>query len=113
MKDTKNVIWLTYVEKGKTYNGEIDRNEFLKQMEYMADWYPGCNDNAIKLCKLLPNIDSIKINKDIIETQDVPFIQYQNIGEDVIRCLKFMRYYTIIWSFFLHQCEKAKAKNNN
>lgn len=111
MKDLKNVIRLTYVEKGKTYQGEIDRSEFIEQMEHMADWYPDCNNNATTLCKLLPNIASIRINKDVIETQDVPFFQYQNIGDDTIQCMKFMRYYTIIWSFFVHQCEKAKKNN--
>ena len=101
MKDKKNVIRLTYVEKGKKYHGTIDKNDFFNQMKHMADWYPNCNENATKLCELLPKIDCIKINKDIIDTQDVPFIEYQNINDDTTGCMKFRRYYTIIWSFFI------------
>lgn len=111
MKDLKN-IRLIYVEKGNIYRGTIDRADFINQMEHMIDWYPDCNENATKLCELLPKIDCIKINKDIIETQDVPFIEYQNIGENTPKCMKFRRYYTIIWSFFLHQCEEAKKNSN-
>ena len=43
MKDEKNVIRLTYVEKGKKYHGTIDKNDFINQMKHMADWYPDCN----------------------------------------------------------------------
>ena len=111
MKDVTNVIQFTYVEKNKIYHGTINRDHFIDQMEHMVDWYPDCNENATKLCELLPAIASIKINKDIIETQDVPFIEYLNIDDDTPRCIKFRRYYTIIWSFFLHQCEEAKKNS--
>lgn len=111
MKDVNKTIRLTYVEKGKTYYGEINRQDFLNQMEHMVSWFPGCNENATKLCELLPNIDLIKINKDIIDTQNVPFIEYQNIGENTSKCLKFMRRYTIIWDFFLHHCNEAKKNS--
>lgn len=104
----KDKIQLTYVEKGNFYYGTIDRADFLNQMQHMADWFPGCNDNALKLCDLLPNIESILINKDVIDTQTVPFITYTNIGSSVNHCLKFMRTYKIIWDFFLHHCEEAK-----
>ncbi len=111
MKDKKNVIRFIYVEKGKLYYSTIDRNDFIDQMEHIVEWFPGCNENATKLCELLPTIDCIKINKDIIETQDVPFIVYENINDNTQRCMKFRRSYTIIWSFFLHQCEEAKKNN--
>ena len=108
----KEAIRLIYVEGEKTYYGEINRKNFLNQMEHMVNWFPGCNDNAIKLCELLPNIDCITINKNTIDTQDVPFILYKNVGEDVEKCLRFRRSYSIIWSFFLHSCEEAKKNSN-
>lgn len=111
MKDKKNVIQFTYVEKGKIYYSTIDRDDFIDQMEHMVEWYPGCNENATKLCKLLPYVDCIQVNKDIIDTQDVPFIVYQNINDNTQNFMKFRRSYTIIWSFFLHQCEEAKKNN--
>ena len=111
MKDKSNVIRFTYLEKGKIYHTTIDRYDFINQMKHIVEWYPDCNENATKLCELLPTIDCIKINKDIVETQDVPFIEYQNINDDTPWCMKFRRSYTIIWSFFLHQCEEAKKNN--
>lgn len=112
MKDEKNnVIRLTYVEKGIIYHGGIDRKEFLNQMEHMVNWFPGCNDNALELCRLLPNIDSITINRDIIDTQTIPSFTYQNIGSTDLHFMKFRRIYTIVWDFFLHQCEEAKKNN--
>ena len=111
MKDKKNVIRFTYVEKGKIYYSTIDKYDLIDQMEHMIDWFPDCNENAKKLCELLPAIDCIKINKDILETQVVPFIEYQNINDSTPRCMKFRRCYTIIWSFFLHQCEIAKKNS--
>lgn len=111
MKDVKKFIRLIYVEGGKSYHGEINRADFIDQISHMVNWYPSCNDNAKKLCELLPNIDYIKINKDIINTQDVPCIEYQFFGEDTPKCMKFMRMYTIIWSLFMFQCEEAKKNN--
>lgn len=108
MRDKQNVIQFTYVENGKIYHSTIDRYYLLDQMEHMVEWFPGCNENAAKLCKLLPSIDCIKINKDIIDSQDVPFIEYQNVNDNTERCMKFRRCYTIVWNFFLYQCEKAK-----
>ena len=107
----KDFIRLTYLEKGKEYPGEINRAEFINQMEHIVKWFPNCNENAITLCELLPTIDTITINKDIIDTQEVPFIQYTNIGDKTPRCLKFRRTYIIIWDFFMHQCELAKKNN--
>ena len=107
----KDFIRLTYLEKGKEYPGKINRAEFINQMEHMVKWFPNCNENAITLCELLPTIDTITINKDIIDTQEVPFIQYTNIGDETPRCLKFRRTYKIIWDFFMHQCELAKKNN--
>lgn len=107
----KDAIQLIYVEDGKTYYGVISRSFFLYQMKHMVNWFPVCNDNAIKLCELIPNIDCITINKDIIDTQDVPFILYRNVEENTENCLRFCRSYRIIWSFFLHFCEEAKQNS--
>ena len=106
-----DVIRLIYVEHGKTYHGKINKTNFLDQMKHIVDWFPNCNDNAVTLCGLLPDIDCIIINQDIIDTQDVPFILYTTIGDSTEKYLKFRRSYSIIWNFFLHHCKEAKENN--
>jgi len=107
----KDIIKLEYVEKGVVYHGEIDKSNFVNQMEHMVKWYSDCNENASRLCALLPSIEYIRINQDIIDTQTNPFIEYHTIGDDTPKCLKFKHRYTIIWSFFVHQCEEAKQNS--
>lgn len=105
-------ISLTYVEKGQTYHTTIDRASFINQMEHMVTWYPGCNENATRLCELLPNMESITVNNDIIQTQDIPFFEYQSFGDEVPHCMKFMRFYKIVWSFLMFHCEQAKNNSS-
>lgn len=105
-----NVIRLNYVEHGKTYHGEIDKEVFLDQMQHMVEWFPDCNCNAKKLCELIPHMDCITINQDIIDSQDVPFLMYYAFGQEY--WLRLRRTYTIIWGFFMYHCQKAKNNNN-
>lgn len=35
----KDIIKLEYVEKGVVYQGEIDKSNFVNQMEHMVKWY--------------------------------------------------------------------------
>ena len=52
----KDSIKLEYVEKGVVHQGEIDKNNFVNQMEHMLKWYTDCNENASRICVLLPSI---------------------------------------------------------
>ena len=109
--EEKDIIQLIYIENGSKYSGGINRKEFIEQMDSMIKWFPGCNDNALKLRELLPNIYRITIDKNIVDTQTAPFILYQNFNESDIHCLTFIRTYRIIWDFFLHHCEEAKKNS--
>ena len=86
----KKTIEFKYVKNGKTYTGIIDRSELLDKMSKLTSWYPDCNTNAKKLCKLIPDIDCIKINQDTIDTQDVPFIEYTTNSEPQPNILKII-----------------------
>lgn len=105
-------INLIYVTQKITYNGVIPRAAFLNEMAHLAIWFPDCNYNALKLKELIPEFTSININKDIIETQDVPFIVYTTADTTEPQILKLHRPYTIIWEFFIKYCNEA-VKNNN
>lgn len=107
MKD----IDLIYVTGKTTYNGIIVRKDFLDQMSNMASWFQNCNFNALKLQSLIPDIVSIKINDDIIETQDVPFIVYTTVNNPSEQILKLRRPCDIIWDFFKFYCNEA-VKNS-
>ena len=52
------------------------------------------------------------INKDIIETQDVPFIVYTTADTSEPQVLKLRRPYTIIWEFFIKYCNEAVKTSN-
>lgn len=105
-------IDLIYVSRNVTYNGIIQRAEFLSEMSHLAVWFPDCNFNALKLQELIPKFTSISINKDIIETQDVPFIVYTTADNPEPQVLKLRRPYTIIWEFFIKYCKEAVKKSN-
>ena len=104
-----SLIELTYIENGKTYKGTINREAFFALMIDTSDFYPDRNANAKKLCELIPEFQSIKINKDIIETQDVPFIEYTTFENSVSNMLRLSRPCRIIWSIFEDYCDQAKA----
>ncbi len=108
----KKGIKLIYVTQKVTYNGVIPRTEFLDEMSHLAVWFPDCNFNALKLQELIPKFTSISINKDIIETQDVPFIVYTTADTPEPHVLKLRRPYTIIWEFFIKYCNAAVKANN-
>lgn len=105
-------IDLIYVANDVTYNGVIPRNAFLNEMAHLAVWFPDCNYNALKLKDLIPEFTSININKDIIETQDVPFIVYTTADNPEPQVLKLRRPYTIIWEFFIKYCKEAVKASN-
>lgn len=104
MKETIN---LEYVKKGKTYLGEIDRKEFLSHMEHLANWFPDDNEISTKLKKVIPKMTIIRVNQDVNETQDVPFIQYEEGEQQQINILKIRRNHRIIWSFIQYYCDAA------
>ena len=122
----KKGIDLIYVAQKVTYNGVIPRTEFLDEMSHLAVWFPDCNFNALKLQELIPKFTSISINKDIIdrvssvekdikdiiETQDVPFIVYTTADTSEPQVLKLRRPYTIIWEFFIKYCNEAVKASN-
>lgn len=103
-----DVIKLTYIENGITYHGEIDRPSFISQMKHMIKWYADCNENSTALCEILPTMESMTVNNDIIKTQDIPFFEYKIFGDSEARCMKFRRFYKIIWETINFQCQKAK-----
>ena len=76
MKD-KDMIDLIYVSNDKTYKGHIDRATFLDQMSHMVKWFaPDCNENAKKLCSLIPEFTSITVTQTVFDSKDVPFFEY-------------------------------------
>lgn len=105
----KETIKLIYVKNGIAYSTEINRALFLDQMTRFVVWYAPDNNNmnAQKLCKLIPELDTIKVNKDIIDTQDVPFLEYATYSNPEPDILKFRRPFKIIWEILQYYCNEA------
>ena len=103
----KNVIMLTYVVKSKTYQGEIDRQKFFDWMKDIAERFKGNNEISTRFVKLIPKMTKMEINKDINETQDVPFVLYEELNSNEQKILKIMRCHHIIWGFLDHYCDEV------
>ena len=103
----KNTIQLKYVVKGKKYQGEIDRQEFFSWMKDISERFKGNNEISTKFVDMLPTMTKMEINKDINETQDVPFVLYENGNGEQQKVLKIMRCHHIIWGFLDHYCDEV------
>ena len=103
MKDT--AIILSWKNSGQEYLREIDREDFYYIFLGLAKGYDKIGDNEISktMIKIIPEVDKIFINKDINETQNIPFIEcYIN---EKICILKIMRRHRIVWSILTDHCK--------
>lgn len=100
-------IKLEYVDRNITYNGEINREEFLSHMQHLKETFsPQDNQISTKLVELIPNMVSIRINNDVNETQNIPYIWYVTTETEGI--LKIRRCHHIVWAFLNYYCDKIK-----
>lgn len=99
-------IILKWVEKGKKHKKLICREKFLAVFEGIAIGFSDDNEISKKLVELIPYLEEIKVNKDLNETQDVPFITYKVNGEKGI--IKIIRYHKIVWSILNKFCSEEK-----
>ena len=60
-------IILKWVEKGKKYQRLVSREKMLAVFEGIALGFSDDNEISKKLVELLPYIDEIKVNRDIVE----------------------------------------------
>ena len=98
----ENNIRLEYIVGKRKYIGEINRQEFLGNMQYLQEAFPDNNEIATKLISLTPDMLIIRINQDVNDTQDIPCIWYETAnGQDI---LKILRYHSIIWGFLNRYC---------
>ena len=104
-----NKINLIYVRDKISYEIGIDRILFLDQMQRFAIWQSPDNNHsdAQKICKLIPELETIRINYDIIETQDVPFFEYTTYSNVEASVFKLKRPCKTIWEILQFYCKKA------
>lgn len=102
----KETIRLKYVVKGTTYYGKINREQFIQHMAGIAKMFEDNNEISTKLVQLLPNIVYIKINQDLNDTQDVPYIIYGSVDKKT-NVLRIRRNHRIIWAFLQRYCDEA------
>ena len=105
----KDLIKLKYVEGKKVYQGTINRQEFLNHMNYLVEKFTDNNEISKKLAGLIPEMSHILINKDMNDTQDVPFVYYKLDGSSEGHILKILRFHSIIWGFLERYCYDAKV----
>lgn len=107
----KDLIDLTYVQKGRCYHSVIAKHEFQNTMEILAASYSNFNENSVKLCKLIPKLSSITINKDIIDTKDVPFFEYVTVDSPDRKVFSLVRPCKIVWKNIFSYCDEAVLRS--
>ena len=109
MRKNDRIINLFYTKNGVVYTNTIDRDLFLDQMQRFVVWYSQSNNNqnAKELCKIIPDLDTIKVTYSVIQSQDIPFFEYTTYSEPQTRIFKLRRPCTIIWDIILYYCDTA------
>ena len=101
MKGTK--INLRWIADSRQYKKELNREKMYEVFEGLVNGFEGDNYISKKMIsEIIPEADSIFINKDANSTQDVPSIAYKIDGKDYL--LKIIRYHKIVWSVLDKYC---------
>lgn len=95
MRENGNVT-LRWVRKSKRYSKEMPKQEMIVVFEGLAKGFSDDNEMSVKLIDIIKKADMLSLNKDIMQSQDTPFIAY-NIGgaSDILR---IRRRHKIVWS---------------
>ena len=101
MKDT--TIKFSWVKSGYMHQKEIDRKAMFDVFDGVRKGFEGDNRISRALVEdIIPNADSIFINKDFNDTQTEPSISYKIDGKS--KLLKIIRYHKIVWAIFDKYC---------
>ena len=103
MLDTQNII-IKWIERNEHYQKVLDRQEVMAVFEGLAIGFSGDNEISEKLVEIIPEVEEIKINKDINATQEIPCITYVINGK--VEVLKIIRYHKIVWAILNKYCSK-------
>ena len=90
------IITLRWVKKSKKHSKEISKSEMLVVFEGLAKGFADDNEMSVKLIDIIKKADMLSLNKDIMQSQDTPFVAY-NIG-GVADILRIRRRHKIVWS---------------
>ncbi len=103
MKGTK--IDFMWIDKGWSYKRVLDRKEMFSVFNGLVNGFEGDNEISKKFVnEIIPFADTILINADINNTQDVPGVYYSIDGDS--KYLKIIRYHKIIWAILNKYCTK-------
>lgn len=102
MKKTK--IIYSWTKGGKSYQKEIDREDFFVMFDGLKKGFQKIGNNEIskKLVQIIPEVSEIIINYDVNETQDIPHIVYNIDGN--VHLIKINRLNDIVWSILDKYC---------
>lgn len=101
----KETITMRWIRDGKHGEKEIDRQEFLSKFKELVAGYPDNNEISKKMCLLIPDLEQIRIDYDINQTQDTPCITYK-IHNGVFGFFKILRHHKIVWNTLHEYCKE-------
>ena len=94
---------LKWTDEGRKYEKEVNKQTFQILMEGIREQFVDNNEVSTKFVKIIPEIDSLIINKGRNRDEDIPKVFY-TIGEKT-DSISISRNHIIIWNI-LNECCK-------
>ena len=102
MNDTIPVLWR---ENGINYSKTLNRADVEAVFKGLQEGFRDDNEIAtVFVERIIPNAESIYINKDLNSTQDIPMVAYKI--DNQLALVKVKRYHKIVWSILNKYCTK-------
>lgn len=95
---------LRWCEKGAINEKEIAREQFINIMKSLKDGFGDNNEISKKLCKFLPEVQTIFINKDRNDELDIPTIVLY-FEDNAHKIIEIRRNHKIIWGVLNEYCK--------
>lgn len=89
-------ITLIYVRKGKKSIKAVDKARMLDLFVGVAKSFSDDNEMSIKLIDIIKKAEFLRLNKDIADSKDEPFITYKIDG--AVDTINIKRHHKIVWA---------------
>lgn len=89
-------ITLIYVRKGKKSIKAVDKARILGLLAGVAKSFSDDNEMSIKLIDIIKKAEFLRLNKDIADSKDEPFITHKIDG--AVNTTSIKRHHKIVWA---------------
>ena len=101
----KETITMRWIRDGKPAEREVNRDELFAKFKELVEGYQDNNEISRELCLLIPDLEQIRIDLDLNQTQDTPCITYK-IHNGIFGFLRILRHHKIVWNTLHEYCKE-------